>query len=273
MASPPFNINQALPGDSDIVSQHPANARTFRDVVESWLLINHSNMGRHIYVQLEDQGSDPTGVADVSVIWGDANSRTWLKKGTGTKEYLQVPVGTILDYAGTTEPEGYLFCYGQAVSRTTYAELFAVISTTYGAGNGTTTFNLPDLRGRVIAGQDDMGGTSANRLTNQTGGLNGDTLGASGGSETHTLTTAQMPVHTHVQTAHDHAAIKYKLRDDISGSGGNSLVSQIVDGDGTLGGSTTVDTEPTTAVNQNTGSGDAHNNVQPTFILNKMIKF
>jgi microcystin-dependent protein len=63
-------------------------------------------------------------------------------------------------------------------------------------GDGSTTCNIPDCRGRVIAGKDDMGGTSANRLTNQSGGLNGDTLGAMGGSETHTLTEAQLPTIT-----------------------------------------------------------------------------
>ena len=95
-----------------------------------------------------------------------------------------LPAGTVVPFAGTAEPNGYLFCYGQAVSRTGYAALFAALGTTYGSGDGTTTFNLPDLRGRVIAGQDDMGGSSANRLTNQTGGLDGDTLGATGGAET-----------------------------------------------------------------------------------------
>ena len=103
-----------------------------------------------------------------------------------------VPIGSVVDFAGDPAPNGWLLCFGQAISRTTYSALFAVLGMTYGAGDGSTTFNLPDLRGRVVAGQDDMGGSSANRLTNQSGGLNGDTLGATGGAETHTLTTAQM---------------------------------------------------------------------------------
>src|SRR5690606_30912733 len=118
----------------------------------------------------------------------------------------------------------FLMPYGQAVSRTTYSALFAKLGTTYGVGDGSTTFNLPDLRGRVAAGRDDMGGTSANRLTNQSGGLDGDTLGASGGSETHTLTEAELASHTHVLTT-------YKRR----GANGNTSSYGYDGGDVSLG--------------------------------------
>ncbi len=75
----------------------------------------------------------------------------------GAKEAMQlydgiVPPGMLAPYAGKTAPAGWLLCDGSAVSRTAYAALFAVIGTTYGAGNGSTTFTLPDLRGRVAAG-------------------------------------------------------------------------------------------------------------------------
>jgi microcystin-dependent protein len=63
-----------------------------------------------------------------------------------------IPTGTVIPYAGSTAPSGYLICNGSAVSRTTYSNLFSVIGTTYGAGDGSTTFNLPDLRGRVVVG-------------------------------------------------------------------------------------------------------------------------
>lgn len=74
-----------------------------------------------------------------------------------------MPTGTVLPFAGVNAPTGYLFCDGDAISRTTYSSLFDVIETTYGVGDNSTTFNIPDLRGRVIAGQDDMGGVSADR--------------------------------------------------------------------------------------------------------------
>ena len=98
------------------------------------------------------------------------------------------PIGFGGDYWGDVAPPGWLFAYGQAVSRTTYAKLFAKLGTVFGTGDGTTTFNLPDKRGRASFGKDDMGGTSADRLTALAGGINGDTLGAVGGEQGHVMT-------------------------------------------------------------------------------------
>jgi microcystin-dependent protein len=150
------------------------------------------------------------------------------------------------------------------VNRTTYAALFTAISTVYGAGDGVTTFNLPDLRGRVVAGQDDMGGSSANRLTNQSGGLNGDTLGATGGAETHTLTEAEIAVHDHLLAADVTTTANLDPTDHLANvanfAGDNAYI---------LVGTTT---DPTLGLSGEAGSGDAHNNVQPTIILNYIIK-
>lgn len=183
-----------------------------------------------------------------------------------------VPAGTIFDTARASAPTGYLLCYGQAVSRTTYSALFTAIGTVYGAGDGSTTFNIPDCRGRVTAGRDDMGGTSANRLTGQTGGLNGDVLGASGGAETHTLTEAQLPAITPAFTGdavpgHTHTVTAGV--GDASGSGGGTFLRTDLPG-----------TRTTSAAGGHTPSGtissfggdEAHNNVQPTIIFNKIIK-
>ena len=96
-----------------------------------------------------------------------------------------VPTGVLNPYAGATAPAGWLLCFGQAISRTVYSTLFTAIGTTYGVGDGSTTFLLPDMRGRVAAGQDDMGGTSANRLTTAGSAIDGDVLGASVDEESH----------------------------------------------------------------------------------------
>lgn len=96
-----------------------------------------------------------------------------------------VPTGVILGFGGASAPSGYLLCQGQAVSRTTYSALLGVFGTTYGAGDGSTTFTLPDLRGRVGIGS----GTGS--------GLTARTRGATGGEENHVLTVAELAYHQH----------------------------------------------------------------------------
>lgn len=182
-----------------------------------------------------------------------------------------VPSGTVLDYAGATEPTGYLFCYGQAVSRTTYASLFTAISTIHGVGDGSTTFNLPDCRGRVVAGQDDMGGSSANRLTGLTNGVNGDTMGAAGGVEAQDLSIAQLPVVTPAGTV-SAPIITTGNRNSALISGGGDFTYGMDQAEGT--GTTTLISTASEPIFTGTpfGSGASHNNVQPTLILNKIIK-
>ena len=162
------------------------------------------------------------------------------------------PAGMLAPFAGSTAPSGWLLCYGQSVSSTTYASLFAVIGYTYGGSSGN--FNLPDLRGRAPAGKDDMGGTSANRLTGLTGGVDGDILGGTGGVEAHTLSTTEIPAHNHTKTMSG--------RHGINGTGYTDAQSS----DGDSGNDSQLLTT------NNTGGGGAHNNVQPTIILNYIIK-
>lgn len=104
-----------------------------------------------------------------------------------TPAAANVPTGAILPYGASVAPSGYLLCDGSAVSRTTYSALFAIVSTAYGAGNGTTTFNLPDFRGRFPLGVAAAG--------------TGSTLGATGGAIDHTHTG---PSHTHTVASHTH---------------------------------------------------------------------
>ena len=170
--------------------------------------------------------------------------------GANLTGIVALPTGAVLPFAGASAPSGHLLCFGQAISRSTYSDLFTAIGTVYGVGNGSTTFNIPDLRGRVVAGQDDMGGTSANRLTDQSGGVDGDVLGDTGGAETHTLTVAQLASHSH----------------DVSPT--NSIVMSGGSSHGASGGAEGLRTLSL----DNTGGDAAHNNVQPTIILNYIIK-
>lgn len=247
------------------------------------------------------------------------------------------PTGVQAPYAGLTAPSGWLLCYGQAVSRTTYADLYAVLcpvigtftvtvaspgvftktahgmsnglrvrlSTTgalptdlaantdyyvvnaatdtwqlsatqggaainttgtqsgthtvqafpYGAGDGSTTFNLPDKRGRTSVGRDDMGGTAAGRMTAAGSGVTGTGLGSAGGAETHTLTAAQIPAHQHNLDASGNS---YYLMRTTGGSVG------LTSGTGLA--------VSTSQVAANTGGGGAHNNTQPSQVDNWIIK-
>lgn len=159
--------------------------------------------------------------------------------------------GTVLDFAGTAAPTGWLLCFGQSLLRTDYPALFVAIGTTYGAVDGTH-FTLPDARGRVAAGKDNMGGAAASRLTTAGGGVDGATLGAAGGAETHTLTAAQIPAHTHGQTA---------IPTGSAGASGYPVMSNSSGGSNASG-----------VTSANTGGGNAHPIAQPTLVLNKIIK-
>jgi microcystin-dependent protein len=159
-----------------------------------------------------------------------------------------VPSGVIMPYAGSSEPTGWLLCSGNAVSRTTYSSLYSAIGTTYGSGDGVNTFNLPDLRGRVVAGRDDMGGTAALRVTasgsNANSGIAGTTLGANGGTQTHILTTAQLPT--------------FNIRSTTSTTNpafGDNTPLPVADD-----------------INTTVGENYPHQNMQPTIILNYIIK-
>lgn len=158
-----------------------------------------------------------------------------------------IPPGTIFDSAATSAPAGWLFCDGTVYLIANYPALFASISNVYG-GNGTTTFAVPDVRGRTRAGKDNMGGVAANRLTAVGSGINGTILGTSGGAETHTLSTAQLPAHNHSVPFSGGAA---------GGAAGSGVVFS--------------GTPPT--VTGNNGSGTAHPNVQPTIVFNAIIKY
>ena len=169
-----------------------------------------------------------------------------------------VPPGAIIPLGTNTVPSGWLLCWGQPVDRVTYAALFAVISTSYGAGNGSTTFNVPDLRGRTIVGLDDMGGTRANVLNSTwsrtTAGGVGLGKNAIGGEENHTLTQAEMPAHQHQTNQNDATPSNYGRGSNIYGVVGAGVYTQ------------------PSQLTQSVGGNAAHNVVQPSMATNWIIK-
>lgn len=176
------------------------------------------------------------------------------------------PTGAVLPFVGGVAPAGWLFCYGQAVSRTTYARLFAIIGTAFGAGDGVTTFNVPDLRGRVIAGADNMGGTGAGRLNGAYSGGCGGAFGNAGGEQGHSISGAEVGVHSHGVSDPGHAH-SYSQAQFPGGNGVNTAAGLAI----TYGGATT-STNGTGISIQNGGGGQPHNTVQPTLVMNYIIK-
>jgi microcystin-dependent protein len=208
---------------------------------EARLIIKGDNVG--IGNELPAYSLDVTGDLNIT---GD-----YKVNGTNLQT---VPTGTVSAFAGSTAPTGYALCDGSAVNRTSQAALFGVIGTTYGAGDGSTTFNLPDLKGRVVAG---MGESLL--------GATPDTLGEDNGlianTKTHTLTEAEMPSHQH--------------KTDGTDSGDNHAVRRGADAiiDGTSQSVSADDAYyKSGSLTGTAGSGQAHNNVQPTIILNYIIK-
>lgn len=181
-----------------------------------------------------------------------------------------IPLGGSLDFWGTTAPNSsFALMYGQAISRSTYATLFTLFSTTFGVGDGSTTFNIPDLRGRVVAGKDDMGGSSANRLTNADDGLNGDTLGATADHETQSLVTANHAAYT--PSGSIVGTVSSVFANFTSGAvGATHYVIASASGDGSSGaGNVFSGTFTGTAQG---GTSQAFGIVQPTIIGNKILR-
>lgn len=186
---------------------------------------------------------------------------------------VEPPTGSIMIWPAATPPVGWALCRGGAVSRTgATAALFAVIGTTYGAGDGSTTFNLPDCGGRVIAGSE----SAATRLTSGGSGISGSTLGAAGGTQTHTLLAAEIPDHTHSGTTtstgstHSHSATGSSITEQIQAPTSNSR--NYMQAAGTTATDTSGSHTHTFTSSTSSAGGGAHQNTQPTIVMNYIIK-
>ena len=204
------------------------------------------------------------------------------------------PSGSIVGFGGSSAPTGWLLCDGSAVSRTTYSDLFSAISTAYGVGDGSSTFNVPNLKGKVPVGLDAADGSF-------------DALAETGGASTVTLATSDIPSHNHTQDAHTHTQAAHGHTQDAHTHTQNShihylaapvyggLIGNTVGTFGTLitrdnigistvdsvswyatsttatNQNTTATNNSTTATNQATGGGGSHANLQPYVVINYII--
>lgn len=218
-------------------------------------------------------GDDTPSAQDQNKLWLKQNASTcvpegwhWYNGSNTAWEDVPVPetalpssltpVGTIIMYGASASPTNWLSCNGDAVSRTTYATLFGIIGTTYGTGDGSTTFNLPDLRSRMPVGIGDGGAALTDR-----------SLGDTGGEENVTLTESQLPAHNHWQGDFGENGFNFtgngietrtsgwagRSRTDFAGAHGQTTIAQLS--------------------TQDAGGGSAHNNLPPFLAINFLIKY
>lgn len=215
---------------------------------------------------LSIQNSDTTELLKVK-----STGEVIVSKGrVSDKSGLLSPLGSVTMFAASTAPAGWLLCDGSDISRTTYADLFAIIGETYGAGDGSTTFTLPDMRGKGVKGY-------------KSDNSKFDTLAKTGGEEEHTLTEAEMPAHSHTvnppntstNTTGNHAHNTSASTDDTGDNGGSIMMDNNTNGSINTGyagnHSHTVDIAEFNS--GSIGSGNAHNILDPYITMNYIIKY
>lgn len=264
-----YTYDTDWPLGSDAPSVLDDSDRLIKDAVQERMNVDHywpltgsevsdSATGQHRQIEFYGPIATPTSAANKSWLYSkDVTAKAelhWLdeddneiqltsagkiKKASieDCEANLLNPPGVIACFGGSSAPTGWLLCNGAAVSRTTYSDLFTIVGETYGVGNGVTTFNVPDMRGRIPVGLD-------------AGNVNlaaGDALGETGGEENHTLTIAEMPAHNHGGQVFAHFGGLVYLGGTGSNMGATAVASQ--------------------------GGGGAHNNLQPYNTVNYIIKY
>lgn len=242
----------------------------------------HATNGATVTMNVDSLGAKPLRpapgieLASNSLILGTPYTATYnnsdavwyLHNNVGTANAYSIPLGAGMDYWGSTTPSSiFAFPAGQAISRTTYATLFSLIGTTYGAGDTSTTFNLPDKIGRVSAMKSPGG---ASRLTTAGSGVDSATLGAAGGGETSTLLTANLPPYTPSGSVSTSVTIANNQSSAPAGGGGSFTFY------GPFANQGVTNTNPSAsssfAGNNQGGTSTPVRTVQPTIVCNYILR-
>jgi microcystin-dependent protein len=191
---------------------------------------------------------------------GDLQDSGVLASNVADAVSFHYATGDVKMTAADSEPTGWLYCDGASLSTSTYSDLFSVIG--YEFGGSGASFDLPDLRGRTAVGMDNLGGTSANVITDAAA----DGIGGTYGTETVTLAESEMPAHTHTLDIDTYAGHDQVAEDFVAGVGVEVAVGIDHDVESGAGAHTHTGTAETT------GGDGAHLNVQPSLFMNYLIK-
>lgn len=209
-------------------------------------------IGARVYA---DTISIKTKFADGEILSASEMSTNFQKLQDGVNQ--AAPPGTVVAFAGSTAPSGWLLCDGGTVSRTQYAALFAVVGVTYGIGDAVSTFKLPDLQSRTVV------------AAGKGSGLTSHALGEVFGEEAHTLSDQEMPSHTHAGTTSEATGLASWFTEWTGGSGDKRGLQPVFT---TYGGLDLKDHNHPFTSNA-TGGGTSHNIMQPSIALNYIIKY
>jgi microcystin-dependent protein len=197
------------------------------------------------------------------------NGSAWMVRDLYGGSPFIVPLGGLLHSTVTTPPNSsFVLPFGQAISRTTYAVYFAAVGTTYGAGDGSTTFNVIDVRGCALVPLDNLGGTPANRigtgLVTDGGTINGQVLGSFGGSQSHVQTNAELNSHTHANSLTDLGHTHTVQGNSLGGTGGSFIVATNFVGTQGTQATGSNNSTPMSITNASQGSSNAMAWLQPS---------